>query len=537
VEDFRYLRFLEFSARTDLGLEVLFAQIKESIRALLTARPPQSIGLGRRMVRDRLREMLHSGTTRVLDRSEFAALCAATGKVSNPDALLGFLHHAGVVFHRPDLFEDRIILDQTWALDAIYTLFHRQDTLPFLFRDGRFTRELLGQLAWKDKPLADQVVLLGMMESCGICFRAGNLAGEHEAPVWEYVAPDLLPEWSNARARLLGRFLEGEPDDQVTVRFTFLHEGILRAFLSRVGRLAGEAAVYWKYGCWFAEERANATILVQGRMELDRAYPGKGEITLQSWGAGASRLLDQVLRLVLEIRVGQPPEVLRRAEILKPYELDALSDSKGGDELRAVRRDQMPDDGKRRVHLSYAWGDTTPQGRQREELVNHLCDHLREWGYDVLRDKDILRSGEAISDFMRSIGQSERVLVVLSEKYLRSVYCMTELHEIYRNSRGEKDDFLRRIIPLTLDDARIGSAADRGRHALYWKRQREELQPLVAEGVLGETDLAQWCRMARWVADVSEMLAHINDTLHAVGFDAILADDFAGVRERLQRRE
>src|SRR5438105_1620655 len=37
-------------------------------------------------------------------------------------------------------FGDRIILDQTWALEAIYTLFHRENTLPKLRRDGRFTR-------------------------------------------------------------------------------------------------------------------------------------------------------------------------------------------------------------------------------------------------------------------------------------------------------------------------------------------------------------------------------------------------------------
>ena len=44
------------------------------------------------------------------------------------------------------------------------------------------------------------------------------------------------------------------------------------------------------------------------------------------------------------------------------------------------------------------------------------------------------------------------VIVVFSDKYLRSPYCMTELHSIYQRSVGDKEDFLRRIIPLVLDD-------------------------------------------------------------------------------------
>jgi TIR domain len=66
-----------------------------------------------------------------------------------------------------------------------------------------------------------------------------------------------------------------------------------------------------------------------------------------------------------------------------------------------------------------------------------------------------------ISGFMKRIGLADHVIVVLSDKYLRSPYCMTELHSIYQRSVGEKEDFLRRIIPLVLDDARFGTWRDR----------------------------------------------------------------------------
>jgi internalin A len=55
----------------------------------------------------------------------------------------------------------------------------------------------------------EQKVFLGMMESCGICFRVRELPhasqGEQLAwrdKEWEYLAPELLPEWSDAQERL-----------------------------------------------------------------------------------------------------------------------------------------------------------------------------------------------------------------------------------------------------------------------------------------------------------------------------------------------
>jgi internalin A len=52
---------------------------------------------------------------------------------------------------------------------------------------------------------------------------------------------------------------------------------------------------------------------------------------------------------------------------------------------------------------------------------------------------------------MKLIGRADHVIVVLSDKYLRSPYCMTELYGIYQRSLGEKEDFLGRIIPLALE--------------------------------------------------------------------------------------
>jgi internalin A len=543
TDDFRYPSVLQFSARTGLGLDMLKAHIKEGVRNLMAARPLHRIGAGRVEVRDRLRALLHEDQDptpgqpqhRTLTQAEFQALCEATGKVSNPDALLDYLHHCGVVFYRQGLFEDRIILDQTWALSAIYTIFDRKNALPYLIRDGRFTWRTLAVLAWEKYSAEEQETFLGMMRSCGICFPLSSRSRERTET--EYVAPDLLPEEDHpyTRGQLTGRVPDEPADATAAVRYRFLHEGILRTLLSKVGKQARDGAAYWKYGCWFAEETTRSRVLIRGRLGTRADQPGAGEITLDAWGAGAGKLIDAVLATLDRIPGVQKPEVERtdgRQDLPMP---DVVATARGVEGLVIAPPPAPPATDKRQVFLSYAWGDDLSLlGRQREEVVERLCERLAAWDYEVVRDKTAMRRGDKISKFMETLARGNRVVVVLSEKYLRSVYCMSELHGIYRYARSEEDDFLGRVIPLSLDDARIGRARDRAEHARHWKAEVESLRQYTVEE-LGEDGCRELRLMSGWALDVPQMLAHIANVLHPQGFDAIVADDFAAVKQLLDR--
>jgi internalin A len=70
----------------------------------------------------------------------------------------------------------------------------------------------------------EQKVFLGMMESCGVCFKLRKLSDDE----WEYIAPELLPEWSDAQEQLLGRLRDEPPTSELSARYAFLHDGILR---------------------------------------------------------------------------------------------------------------------------------------------------------------------------------------------------------------------------------------------------------------------------------------------------------------------
>ena len=194
-----------------------------------------------------------------------------------------------------------------------------------------------------------------------------------------------------------------------------------------------------------------------------------------------------------------------------------------------------PETSPPKAFISYAWGQTSPNAseddRKRQEVVERMCETLGKAGWQVVRDQTDMQYGDLISAFMKTLGQADLVVVVLSDKYLRSPYCMTELHDLYVNSRQEKGDFLKHIIPLVLDDARIGTWRDRAEHAEHWHAEFQAMEKSYQH--LGERDFNLYKAMKDWHNHVSDMLAYINDVLTPHGFDEIVKDDFAALRRIL----
>jgi internalin A len=193
------------------------------------------------------------------------------------------------------------------------------------------------------------------------------------------------------------------------------------------------------------------------------------------------------------------------------------------------------------VFVSYAWGDISPaseEDHQRQEVVEQLCQALEKEPWQVVRDKSALRYGDLISGFMKALGQADLIIVVLSSKYLLSLllspYCVTELYDIYERSLREKEDFLRRIIPIVLTDAHIDTWRDRVTYAKHWQSEFKAMEENLTH--LGEEDIRLYKAMRRWHNEVGDMLAYMNDLLHPHGFEAIVQDDFAALRQMLRQR-
>ena len=544
ADDFPFHRFIEVSARTGLNLGTLKEHIRESVRDRFERRPPPPIGLGRIKVRDRLRQMLEEDQKResahrqhrLLERPEFERLCEDLGGISDKEAMLDFLYHNGVIFYRPGLFQNQIILDQNWALEAIYSIFHRDKCHKQLKKlQGRFSREDLELLIWSGYTTAEQNAFLRMMESCAICFEVRKLPNGE----WEYIAPELLPEWSEAQELLLGRLRDDTPNAAATARYAFLHEGILRGYLSELGEHAKDAAIYWKYGCWFYEQKTRSQVLIESQWDDSASEAGAGEIRFRAWGERADDLIEQLLWTLQTLPVGQPPEIkgTRNATVVinagAGVSSHATVETSAGS-MEIPSKPELPPKSTPEIFVSYAWGDDfSEDARKRTAVVDLLCETLSKEDWNILRDETAMRYGDLISGFMKRIGLADHVIVVLSDKYLRSPYCVTELHYLYQRSLGEKEDFLRRIIPLRLADARFGTWRERLVYTKHWRAEFEEMELHFKD--LAEADFRLYKAMQEWHNRIGDMLAYVNDKLVPHGFDEIVKDDFAALRQMLQR--
>lgn len=152
--------------------------------------------------------------------------------------------------------------------------------------------------------------------------------------------------------------------------------------------------------------------------------------------------------------------------------------------------------------------------------------------FKLIRDKSAMRPGDWISRFMMDIGRADLVLVVLSDKYLRSVYCMRELLHLFNTSLGEREGFMRKVVPLSVGDLRASRALDRAAHVKHWKQEHETLDAALADldhASVGEANRAELLLLKDFQHRVSDMLAWVADVLmpqgtelHTAGIDAAI---------------
>ncbi len=448
--------------------------------------------------------------------------------MSNPAVLLKFLHETGVVFHREDLFGGQIVVDQQWALDAIYTVCDRQRTAPYFFNDGKFTREHLAQLVWGNFKPSEQRVFLDMMVSCGICFRGKKVSsGENE-----YIAPDWLPGFESKRDVLQSK-LDTPADATATAEFRFLHEGIVRTFLAKIGEKAGDNAIYWKYGFWFRAD--GGEVLAQVTWDDPKGSSLAGRVSVTAWGPSAERLVSAVLETLDRAATGTKPSVTRSGKRVVEADEPTVITARGVEGLTHIGGDPPPGSPfDKRVFISYAWGDKSEDGQKREATVLGLVRAMESWGYEPLYDKERMRPGDRISEYIKLAGQTAKVVAVLSEKYLKSAYCVTELYTAFLDCKYDKEAFLRRVVGVSVGDVTYSKPPARTALAKHWAERHAEYDGAEFEYLTVE-DFNEWKQMDVWSKALPDMLKAIADAIHPKGLDAIAADGFAAVKAMLGR--
>jgi len=178
------------------------------------------------------------------------------------------------------------------------------------------------------------------------------------------------------------------------------------------------------------------------------------------------------------------------------------------------------------VFISYAWGG------EREEMVNQIDQALQKRGLKITRDKRDLGYKGSIKQFMEQIGQANCVIVVVSDKYLRSPNCMFELVEIADNKQ-----FHDRIFPIVLADADIYDPVKRISYVKHWEEKRAELaeaiktlDPANLQGIRDDMDLYDRIR------DKISRLASTLKDMNTLTPDMHRESDFSHLYNAIEKR-
>lgn len=179
-----------------------------------------------------------------------------------------------------------------------------------------------------------------------------------------------------------------------------------------------------------------------------------------------------------------------------------------------------------KIYISYAWKG------ESENLVNKIDESLQKRGVIIVRDKRDLGYKGSIKEFMEQIGKGLCVIVVISDKYLKSPNCMFELVEIAENKQ-----FHTRIFPIVLSDANIYDPIQRLEYVKYWEDQRQKLadamrtvDPANLHGIRDDID-----NYTRFRAEISELVSTLKD-MNTLTPEMHKDSDFNGLFTAIERR-
>jgi internalin A len=531
LDAFGYKKVLHYSAKGEgphpRGHAALEETLLDAVQWMRGSQGVAKIGSGRAAVKEALEAKLAQGQ-RLISHQGYLDLCAevdrtGTGRISDPALLLDYLHNIGTVFYREGLFGDQIILDQAWALDAVYAVFDRasQSVQKIERNRGRFSRSELAEWVWQKHGVPEQELFLSFIQQCGICFTIKK--EDHQKRVEaEYISPDLLPARSDdeTQKRLKLVWDEASPDAEAVLTFSLLPPSLMRALIARIGSDAGLAAEYWRDGLCFYDENTASRALIEQRWTEGWA----GEVHIATKRGQASVLLQRLIELVENDRISlgaRPSGKNVRGVDAKAVAREA-PDTKA-DEV-PVRPAHEPSN-VLEYYVSYAWGDDTAEGKEREAVVDRLCSEAEARGKRIIRDKTAMKIGDRISTFMDRIGNGAvngRVCIVLSEMYLKSPCCMHELFDVWRNCREDPETFIERTRVLVPPNAKISTPVERAQYVIHWQSAFKAVDALVREHgqfVLSDDDNAEFRLMSRFVSETANVLKLVQDTLRPRSFD------------------
>lgn len=188
------------------------------------------------------------------------------------------------------------------------------------------------------------------------------------------------------------------------------------------------------------------------------------------------------------------------------------------------------------IYFSYAWDDPKQGEDSIEYFIDKLYNSLKTDGYPVKRDKMDTGYGDLISDFIREIGEADLIVIGISDKYLRSPYCMWELCEIYRNSALEAKKFIPKLLPIRIEDINFDTQTRR-KYIEHWEDRYIEINTFINDhpDSINAEDQKEQQKIRRIRNDFTAIIGQIKD-INSLTTALLAENDFEKIKNEINSR-
>ena len=273
-----YLQFVEIDSKLDdieeNGYEEMMGYLKTGIKKLGRKEklPPQWVAI-KTYLEEKIPVSEYNSKGQFLEAedatlnyTDYVAKAIELG-VDDPKTLLTkWLVPIGTVFYREGYFKDKIILNQEWAIRAIYILFERNDELGYyqeiLDNEGRFTGKQL-RTYWEGYGEKEQELFIEFMLACGMCYEIKQ--ERQETKSFEdrlFIAPEMLSDKRPKAFERQEKIWEDKNDNYLKVRYDydFAYYNYFQQFLIQTQADAQELMEAYRYGMLIYDSGVHAVI-------------------------------------------------------------------------------------------------------------------------------------------------------------------------------------------------------------------------------------------------------------------------------------
>lgn len=405
-------------------------------------------------------------------------------------AVLSFLHKVGEVIYLEDkeVLKNKIFIDPNELIHRVYKLIKSNEELKSM--DGRFDANYSARVLG-----ADWEELLALLEGFELiyCNRTREPA--------IYIAPQYLPRLTD---RLITeQNLFNHHKDSNPIKFSlwyplFMPDNIMINLLSKYGPF-GRDTVY-RDNILFTDEATSEKCIICADEENRKIHVHLGDSVAANLLAkdvyekliNLSKKAEVYVATTLDKWVKQSVLSKKNTDVFPLADGSGITSAKGFEFLWKSREDgfQFPSGSKDddnnvtpkptnkipRVYFSYAWGDDeTPAGKLRAEAVDALYQELKTMEdrgeLKIMIDREQIRYKSSIRKFTSEYGDTSVLIVlIISEKYLKSEYCMGEVVEVLSNN-----GYSERIFPVVLPDVPLNDVVKIMDYHLFWEERKRQI--------------------------------------------------------------